>query len=107
MEKLKQRWGLTSNFQVGIVLLVFAITGSTAAFISKPILSFIGVERGVMNSFLYWILYILIIFPIYKVILICIGTLFGQHEFFWNFVKKMLTRCGLGFIYPNKEKQSH
>ncbi len=105
MEKLKQRWGLTSNFQVCIVLLVFAITGSTAAFISKPILASLGIERGITNSFLYWVLYVLIIFPIYKVILICIGTIFGQHTFFWNFVKKMLTRCGLGFIYPKKEKQ--
>ncbi|MBB1149462.1 diacylglyceryl transferase [Myroides sp. NP-2] len=103
MEKLKQRWGLTSNFQVGIILVVFAITGSTAAFISKPILTYLGIERGLTHPLLYWVLYVLIIFPMYKVILICIGTLFGQREFFWNFVKKMLTRMGLGFIYP-KEK---
>lgn len=103
MEKLKQRWGLTSNFQVVIILVVFAITGSTAAFISKPILTAIGIVRGVTHPLLYWVLYVLIIFPMYKVILICIGTLFGQREFFWNFVKKMLTRMGLGFIYP-KEK---
>lgn len=100
MEKLKQRWGLTSNFQVLIVIIVFAITGSTAAFIAKPILSFLGINKGAINPFIYWILYIVIILPIYKVILICIGTLFGQRLFFVNFVKKMLKNMGLGFLFP-------
>ncbi|MDR0227973.1 MAG: diacylglyceryl transferase [Flavobacteriaceae bacterium] len=100
MEKLKQRWGLTSNFQVVIILIVFAITGSTAAYIAKPILSFLGITKDVMHPVFFWILYVLIIFPIYKVILICIGTLFGQHKFFWNFVMKMLRRMGLGSIVP-------
>jgi len=49
MEKLKQRWGLKSNFQVVIILVVFAITGSTAAFISKPILTYLGIERGLTH----------------------------------------------------------
>ncbi|MFD0700174.1 DUF6787 family protein [Myroides pelagicus] len=104
MEKLKQRWGLTSNFQLTIILVVFAITGSTAAYVSKPILSFLGIERGVMHPVPYWILYIIIIMPMYKVLLVTIGTIFGQHTFFWNFVKKMLRSMRLGFLLP-KEKE--
>lgn len=106
MERLKQRWGLTSNFQVLIVLIVFAITGSTAAYIAKPILSFLGIHRAAFNPFLYWILYIIIILPIYKVILICVGTIFGQRKFFVNFVIKMLKNMGLGFIVPNSKENS-
>lgn len=104
MEKLKQRWGVTSNFQLLIIFIVFAITGSTAAFISKPILSWLGIERGVMHPVPYWILYIVLILPVYKVLLVCIGTIFGQHKFFWNFVKKMLRGMRLGFLLP-KEKE--
>ncbi|MTG98256.1 MULTISPECIES: DUF6787 family protein [Myroides] len=104
MEKLKKRWGLTSNFQLVIVFIVFAITGSTAAIVSKPILAFLGIERGVMHPIPYWILYIIIIMPVYKVLLVTIGTIFGQHTFFWNFVKKMLRGMRLGFLLP-KEKQ--
>ncbi len=38
MKNLKQRWNLKSNWQVMTIILIFAITGSTAALISKPIL---------------------------------------------------------------------
>lgn len=107
MEKLKQRWGLKSNFQVVIILIVFAITGSTAAYIAKPILGYLGITKEAMHPVFFWILYVLIIFPIYKVILVCIGTLFGQHEFFWNFVKKMLKNMGMGFLFPKEKKEEN
>ena len=57
MEKLKKRWGVDSNFQAVIILIVFAITGSTSAIIAKPILSFIGIEKAMMHPALYFICY--------------------------------------------------
>lgn len=104
MNKLKQRWNITSNFQFFIIILVFAITGSTSALIAKPILSFIGITKESVSLWLYYPLYIIIILPIYKVLLFLIGTLFGQRTFFWNFLKKMLDRMGLGFIHRIFEK---
>jgi len=104
MEKLKQRWGLSSNFQVAIVLLVFAITGSTSAYIAKPILSYLGINKVDIHILLYVVLYILIIFPIYKIMLLTIGTLFGQHYFFKNFLIKMLSRMGLAFLFKKDSK---
>ncbi len=98
MEKFKQRWGITSNFQVAIILLVFALTGSSAAYLSKPILEWMGVDKAELGPWLYYPLYILLIFPVYKVLLLIYGTLFGQFPFFWAFVKKMLRGMGLGFI---------
>ena len=104
MNKLKQRWNITSNYQLFIILLVFAITGSTSALIAKPILAFIGITKESVSIWLYYPLYIIIILPIYKVLLFLIGTLFGQRAFFWNFLKKMLDRMGLGFIHRIFEK---
>ena len=104
MEKLKQRWGLKSNFQVTIVLLVFAITGSTSAYIAKPILSYLGIQKTDMHILLYIALYVIIIFPIYKVILLVIGTLFGQHQFFKTFLIKMLSRMGFAFLFKKESK---
>lgn len=104
MNKLKQRWNITSNFQFFIILLVFALTGSTSAYIAKPILTFIGITKESVSLWLYYPLYIIIILPIYKVLLLLIGTLAGQHTFFWNFIKKMLDRIGLGFIHRIFEK---
>jgi hypothetical protein len=36
-EELKKRWKITSNFQLAIIFIVFAITGSTSAWLSKPV----------------------------------------------------------------------
>lgn len=102
MNKLKEKWGITSNFQLVIIFVVFAITGSTSAYITRPVLALMGITKETMNPWLYWPLSLLLILPVYKVLLIIIGTLFGQHTFFWNFVKKMLIRMRLGFLYGIK-----
>jgi hypothetical protein len=41
---------------------------------------------------------LVLIFPIYQVLLVFIGAIFGQFSFFWKFEKKMLERLKLGFI---------
>jgi hypothetical protein len=43
-----------------------------------------------------------LIFPIYQVLLVFFGFIFGQFKFFWNFEKKMLSRMGLGFLFNSK-----
>ena len=37
MEKLKQRWGIESNWAIVAILIVFAINGSFAAWVAEPI----------------------------------------------------------------------
>ncbi|MVO10322.1 diacylglyceryl transferase [Flavobacterium sp. TP390] len=98
MNKLKQRWNITSNWQLLIIFIVFAITGSTAAYISKPITNALGITKENMSLWLYWPVRLLLIFPLYQVLLVLIGTLFGQFQFFWWFEKKMLRGMKLGFI---------
>ncbi|NHN24637.1 diacylglyceryl transferase [Flavobacterium jejuense] len=98
MNKLKQRWNITSNWQLIIILIVFAITGSTAAYLSKPFTSVLGITKENLHWSLYWPLRLLLIFPIYQILLVIIGALFGQFKFFWAFEKKMLYRMKLGFI---------
>lgn len=98
MEKLKKRWGLKSNLQVILVLLVFSITGSAASLLSNPVTHWLGIDRETMSLWLYWPLRIFVLFPIYQILLVIIGALFGQFTFFWNFEKKMLKRLGLGFL---------
>ncbi|MAO71224.1 MAG: diacylglyceryl transferase [Flavobacteriales bacterium] len=95
MKKLKEKWGITSNFQLIIILLVFSITGSIAVFITKPILNLIGLDGKTAVPWIFWPIRILIIFPIYQILILIIGTLFGQFKFFWNFEKKMLSRLRL------------
>lgn len=109
MGNFKQRWNITSNWQVFVIILVFAITGSSAAYLSKPILHGLGISKETHPIALYLLLYILIIFPVYQVLLVAIGFIFGQFKFFWEFEKKMLRGMRLGFIadwFDKKRKRN-
>ena len=103
MNKLKQKWGIDSNFQLIVIFVVFAITGSASVYVAKPFLELIGLDRANFpdawwSGVIYWSMRLLIIFPIYQVLLVFFGWLFGQFQFFWGFEKKMLQRMGLGFL---------
>ena len=91
-EKLKAKWGLKSNFQVVMILLVFSITGSIAVRIAGPVLTYFNVHRENMSPFVFWPIRILIIFPIYQFMLLIVGTVLGQFKFFWEFQKKTVGR---------------
>ncbi len=104
MTNFKKRWNITSNWQLFVIIVVFAITGSSAAYLSKPILGLFGIVKGELSNWIYYPLYIVLIFPIYQVLLVGFGFLFRQHAFFWAFEKKMLRSMRLGFIADWFEK---
>lgn len=99
MEKLKKRWGITSNLQIILILIVFAINGSFAAYIAKPATDFIGLSATTTSPWIFWPVRIILVFLIYQITLPLVGFVFGQYKFFFNFSKKMMTRMGLGFIF--------
>ena len=73
-EKLKKRWQIESNFQLIMILIVFSITGSASAWVSKPFVEFFGLSDQMMPKWIFTILRLILIFPIYNVLLIIIGT---------------------------------
>ena len=95
MEKLKKKWGIESHFQIVIILLVFSINGSLAVYLAKPVTNFINLSKETTAPLLYWPVRIMLIFVIYQITLVIVGTIFGQKKFFWNMEKKMLKRLGL------------
>ena len=102
MQGLKQRWGIRSNLQLTIIFIVFALTGSASAWLSRPFCLWLGITKEDIG-FWFTPVRLLMIFPIYQILLVFIGTLFGQFQFFWTFEKKMLRSMKLGFLLP-KEK---
>ncbi len=96
---LESKWQVTYRWELIAIFIVFAITGSTAARISDPIISFIGIHKETTSNWIYWPVRILFVFPIYQVLLLMVGWLFGQFKFFWNFEKKMLSRMGLSRLF--------
>jgi hypothetical protein len=104
MQGLKKRWGIRSNLQLTIIFIVFALTGSASAWLSRPFCLWLGITKEDIG-FWFTPVRLLMIFPIYQILLVFIGTLFGQFEFFWAFEKKMLRSMRLGFLLP-KEKNN-
>ena len=70
---------------------MFAVSGSLSVIVSEPVVKYIGLEI-IDNVVLKTIVRIIIIFPLYQVILLIIGTIFGQFKYFWEFEKKFWKR---------------
>ena len=97
--QLKKKWGVSSNFQLIIIFIVFGITGSLSVRLGEPLLNFIKLvpekfEPIPFGKIIYWTIRIIAIFPLYQVLLIIVGAVFFQFRFFWNFEKKILKKIG-------------
>ena len=80
--------------QLIIIFIVFGITGSLSVVLGKYVLINVFGESFLNNDY-YWFLRLILIFPIYQVLLIIIGALFGQFRYFWEIEKKILIKMKL------------
>ena len=78
-----------------IIFIVFSISGSVTVYVSFPIMDFLNLTKYVDIPFLNFLLRLLIIFPLYQIILICIGSIFGEFIYFLNFEKRFLKKLFL------------
>lgn len=97
MKKLKERWGVKSNWQIVIIFAVFTINGSISGRLMKPILELLGITTSHLPWYLYWPLACILVLPVYLAMILVIGSLFGQRKFFFWFVKKTLNKLGIRF----------
>ena len=91
IEKLINLFKVKNLKQLVIVFLVFSITGSLSVVLGEPIINFFF-EDGFENNLYFWIVRIIIIFPLYQILLIIVGTIFGEFRYFWNIEKRILMR---------------
>lgn len=104
-EKLKKRWDVSSFWQFLLIMIVFATTGFSILFIRTWVFDLLGITKDIS---IYWriLLSIGIIMPIYQVLLLFYGFIFGQFRFFWNFEKRFFGRI-LVIIPFRKKKQKN
>lgn len=88
MEKLKKRWGLTSDRQVLVVFLVFSLAGMSILPTRRLIFDLLHFD-GMTPMWIKVIAWLLIVFPAYQFFLLVYGTLLGEFRFFWEKEKKM------------------
>ena len=98
VDKLKDRWGVNSGWQVLMILIVFAVTGSTTAKLTSLIFDYVGRDISTLEKVLVYFLG----FLIYQVLLVSFGFIFGQFTFFWNFEKRMFGRL---FFWRKKKNE--
>ncbi len=84
MDKLKNLFRVSSTYQLVVVFIVFGITGSLSLVISAYISDFFNLDNIILS--------IISVLVIYQVLLIIIGTLFGEFDYFWDMEKKILSR---------------
>src|SRR5690554_2699915 len=94
-KKLKNKCEVNYKWELIRIFIVFAITGTSSLFVGKPIIKWLGITKENLNIVVYWVLYVIIGLIFYQILLLCIGWLFGQFKFFWEFEKKMLPKMGL------------
>lgn len=97
LERLKKRWKVNDNWQFAVIFLVFAITGSSAAKITGPLLKFFDLFKD-MNPWGFNVIYGIATLVFYQFLLVFFGWLFGEFDFFYNFVKKILRSLGMKFL---------
>ena len=88
LEKLKEKWGLKSLFQVIMILLIFSLTGMTVVLIRPIIFSWFNYD-GQTSLWIKTFTYIVLIFPMYQILILIFGALLGQFSFFWEKEKKL------------------
>lgn len=103
MNKFKTRWGITSNYQLVIIFIVFAINGSLSAKISSFFLDQLGVTKENTNVILYYVILLVLVLPLYPFMLMFFGWLFGQSTFFTPFATRMIQRMKMGFLLPKQK----
>lgn len=84
MEKLKKIFKVSSTYQLIVVFIVFGITGSLSLFLSDYILTILELKNMIISIFMVLITY--------QILLIIIGTIFGEFKYFWEMEKKILSR---------------
>eukprot|EP01035_Chromulina_nebulosa_P027375 gene27375-36004_t len=93
----KERPNWKSNITEGaIACTVFGITGSSSLYFVRPILKQFGIEGSIIEGpatyRLFAVASFLITSPLYAVMLLAYGTLFGRHIFFAKMSTKILGR---------------
>lgn len=89
MNRLKNKWGLTSSWQVLLILLTFSLAGSSVVVLKQWYFGALGFN----DQTAFWLkafAYLIFVFPAYQVLILAYGTLLGQFRFFWEKEKRLV-----------------
>lgn len=86
LKKLQDRWKVDSPIKVVLILTVFALTGTTIVYLK-------GYVKPLIGDFWWFdLVYYVVILPVYNLVLLIYGFIFGQFRYFWEFEKRFFSR---------------
>jgi len=83
-ERLQKKWGV-SGIRFVLIFCVFAIGGSLTGFLAKRIMPVFDIS----TSFVYWLVYVIVVTIMWPFCVLLVSLLFGQFRFFWEYEKKL------------------
>ena len=86
IEKIKERWGVSTLWQVALILFIFAITGMSSLFVKNYIFELLGINSDT-PFWLRSIVWVGTVFPSYQLLFLFYGFILGQLDFVWRFEK--------------------
>lgn len=90
LQRIGKKWGITSRWQLFLIMLVFALAGASVIPARHLIFAMFGftAETPTVWKILTWLIFV---FPLYQAFLLLYGFLLGQFRFFWEKEKRMFS----------------
>ena len=95
LEKFIKIFNANSLSHLIIIFIVFGITGSLSVVLSEPILNYLRLDKITNYVVVHMLLRIFVILIVYQVLLIVVGSIFGQFYYFRKIQKRFLVRIRL------------
>ena len=83
-------FGANSKFHLLKIFIIFGLAGSFSVILSEPLLQLVSIENFISNKFFYWLIRLILIFPIYQFVLIGLALVFGELRYFKKFFTKFI-----------------
>ena len=83
-------FGANSKIHLLKIFIIFGLAGTLSVVLSEPLLQLVSIEKFISNKFFYWLIRLIIIFPIYQFVLIVVAFVFREFRYFKKFFIKFI-----------------
>ena len=83
-------FGANSKFHLLKIFIIFGLAGPLSVILSDPLLELFSIENFISHKFFYWLIRLILIFPIYQLVLIAVALVFGEFSYFKKFFIKFI-----------------
>ncbi len=83
-------FGANSKLHLLKIFIIFGLAGSFSVILSEPLLQLVSIEKFISNKLFYWVVRLILIFPIYQFVLIILALVFGEFSYFKKFFIKFI-----------------